>query len=543
LPEQALYLKWRPAAFDEFVGQEHIVRTLRNSLKTGRIRHAYLFSGPRGTGKTTTARLLAKAVNCQDPDPEKRPCNVCAACIAVNEGRYLDLIEIDAATHTGVDDVRELRDRIAFSPGEGKYKIYIIDEVHRFSGSAFDALLKTLEEPPEHAIFVLATTEIDKVPATIKSRSLQFEFRRFSMHEVADRLELIAKNEGLDIERGALELIARQGTGSMRDSISLLDQVVSDPDEKITVEVAQRILGTASVNAVRKVVEALVSGDVAEGLHEINAAVDTGSDPRQLGQQIVEHLRSVLLAQTASADLVAASQEERALYADQAANLPRATLLRAIRSFNDAVSNYRGGWQPQLALELALVESVRGSDEAETQRDAPLQQPSYASSPDIAAMVRQMVTEHMSRFSGDVVREVSAPPVVETPANPSLPPVIAIEAVREKWDEMLKNLYGLNRNAPALVQHFRPVRVDGNVLTISTPEASHIDPLQTGEHAANRVRVIETALQNVHGVVLKLKVILSDNQDASGGAASKTIDDPLIRFGIEELGGEIRDDH
>jgi DNA polymerase-3 subunit gamma/tau len=539
LPEQALYLKWRPSAFDEFVGQEHIVRTLRNSLKTGRIRHAYLFSGPRGTGKTTTARLLAKAVNCHHEDPEQRPCNQCPACIAVNEGRYLDLIEIDAATHTGVDDVRELRDRIAFSPGEGKFKIYIIDEVHRFSGSAFDALLKTLEEPPEHAIFVLATTEIDKVPATIKSRSLQFEFRRFSMHEVADRLELIAKNENLDIERGALELIARQGTGSMRDSISLLDQVVSDPNEKITVDVAQRILGTASVNAVRKVVEALVSGDVAEGLHEINAAVDTGSDPRQLGQQIVEHLRAILLAQTASADIVPASQEERALYAEQAANLPRATLMRAIRAFNDAVSNYRGGWQPQLALELALVEGVRGgSDNSETQQVAPLQ-PTYANSSDIAALVRQMVAEQVARLGGDVPREAPAPPV-ETPANPSGAPIIALELVRDKWDEMLKVLYTLNRNAPALAQQFRPARIDGNVLTITTVETVHFDALQAGEHAANRVRVIETALQKVHNVVLKLKVMLVESQE--GGVASKAIDDPLIRYGVEKLGGEVRDD-
>jgi DNA polymerase III subunit gamma/tau len=171
VPKQALYLKWRPTTFDDMVGQEHITRTLRNSLKTGRIRHAYLFSGPRGTGKTTSARLLAKAINCHDENPENRPCDVCSACVAVNEGRYLDLIEIDAASHTGVDDVRDLRDKIAFSPGEGQYKVYIIDEVHRFSGSAFDALLKTLEEPPDHAIFILATTEIDKVPPTIKSFS------------------------------------------------------------------------------------------------------------------------------------------------------------------------------------------------------------------------------------------------------------------------------------------------------------------------------------------------------------------------------------
>jgi DNA polymerase-3 subunit gamma/tau len=538
LPEQALYLKWRPSLFDELVGQEHIVRTLRNSLKTGRIRHAYLFSGPRGTGKTTTARLLAKAVNCHHADPEQRPCNQCHACTAVNEGRYLDLIEIDAATHTGVDDVRELRDRIAFAPSEGKYKIYIIDEVHRFSGSAFDALLKTLEEPPEHAIFVLATTEIDKVPATIKSRSLQFEFRRVPMQEVADRLELIAYNEGLNIERGALELIARQGTGSVRDSISLLDQVVSDPSEKITIEVAQRVLGTASVNAVRKVVAALIDANVADGLHEINAAVDTGSDPRQLGQQIVEHLRAVLLAQTASADLLAVSQEERTLFAEQAAHIPRGMLLRAIRAFNEAVSSYRGGWQPQLALELALMESVRGTSD-----DASIpSQPSYATStqPDITALVRQLVAEQVARFSGDVSAAPPSPPQV-TP-NPSAPPIIAVETVRDKWDEMLKVLYQLNRNAPALAQQFRPLRVEGNVLTIVTSVKIHYEALQTGEHAANRVRVIETALQQVHNVVLKLKVTFMEGTEAPAAATNKVIDDPLIRYGVEELGGQIRED-
>jgi DNA polymerase-3 subunit gamma/tau len=371
VPEQALYLKWRPTAFDEVVGQEHITRTLRNSLKTGRIRHAYLFSGPRGTGKTTNARLLAKAVNCTHPDPDMRPCNACACCVAVNEGRFLDLIEIDAASHTGVDDVRDLRDKIAFAPSEGRYKVYIIDEVHRFSGNAFDALLKTLEEPPPHALFVLATTEIDKVPATIKSRCLPFEFRRLSLQEVADRLELICANEGIKAERGALELIAREGTGSVRDSISLLDQVVADPHEVITLELAQRILGTASVRAVREMVDALVEKSVARGLHIINEAVDSGSDPRQFGQQVVEQLRAVLLAQTSSVDLLHASEEEKAHFQALAGRISRSELLRAIRAFNEAVTQYHSGWQPQLTLELAFIESLQEPEVAQMVAYAP----------------------------------------------------------------------------------------------------------------------------------------------------------------------------
>src|SRR5215207_8544557 len=314
MPEQALYLKWRPLSFDDVVGQEHITRTIRNSIKTGRIRHAYLFSGPRGTGKTTSARLLAKAVNCRSEDPDKRPCNECSACIAVNEGRFLDLIEIDAASHTGVDDVRDLRDKIAFAPSEGRYKVYIIDEVHRFSGNAFDALLKTLEEPPDHALFVLATTEIDKVPATIKSRCLPFEFRRLSLQDMTEHLVRIAEQEGINAERAALELIARAGTGSARDSISLLDQVVADPSEIITLELTQRILGTASTRAVKDLINAFVKRDAAGGLQIINEAIDTGSDPHQFAQQMVEHLRAILLTQSASVELIEASQDDKQWY-------------------------------------------------------------------------------------------------------------------------------------------------------------------------------------------------------------------------------------
>src|SRR5512143_3760208 len=253
---QALYRKWRPRAWEEVVSQEHVIQTLRNAVASDRVVHAYLFSGPRGTGKTTAARLLAKAVNCLEEDPAKRPCNECAYCSAVNEGRFMDLIEIDAASNTSVEDVRDLRDKINFSPSQGKYKIYIIDEVHMLSTAAFNALLKTLEEPPPHAIFVLATTEIHKIPATVLSRCQRHEFRRVPVHEIVDNLKKIAAAEKINADDEALTLIARQSAGGMRDAQSLLDQL-SSSGERVTLALAQTVLGTATSQTVIELAQSI----------------------------------------------------------------------------------------------------------------------------------------------------------------------------------------------------------------------------------------------------------------------------------------------
>jgi DNA polymerase-3 subunit gamma/tau len=491
--------------FEDVIGQEHITRTLRNSLRSGRIRHAYLFSGPRGTGKTTTARLLAKAINCTHPDPDQRPCNACDACRAVNEGRYLDLIEIDAATHTGVDDVRDLRDKIAFQPGEGRYKVYIIDEVHRFTGNAFDALLKTLEEPPPHAIFVLATTEIDKVPATIKSRCLPFEFRRVPLNTVADRLQAIVENEGLHIDRAALELIARHGTGSVRDSISLLDQIVTDPDEHITLDLAQRILGTASTEAVRDLVDAVIRQDAADGLEIINVAVDAGSDPRQFGQQVIEHLRAVLLAQTASANLIEASEEDRALFQQQAGRISRAALLRALRAFNDAVNDYRSGWQPQLALELALIESISMPQEMVYAAPAVAQPPASVPVP-------------------------AGQPMPAVEAQPEAPPLIAPTVVRQRWPDVREAARKYNKAVAALMEHIHVQAVQGNVLVLSISDV-FLDKLD----AVDKREALEKALFSVLQTPLRVRVVRAD---AASAAAPISDDDPLIAA-ARKLGGEV----
>ena len=521
MPEQALYLAWRPMRFEDVIGQQHITRTLRNSLKSGRVRHAYLFSGPRGTGKTTTARLLAKAVNCANEDAGQRPCNECAACRSVNEGRYLDLIEIDAATHTGVDDVRDLRDKIAFSPGEGSYKVYIIDEVHRFTGNAFDALLKTLEEPPPHAVFVLATTEIDKVPATIKSRCLPFEFRRVPLLTVADHLQKIAEAEGLRIERQALELIARQGTGSVRDSISLLDQIVTDPAEAITLALAREVLGTASSDAVRALVDALVRGDAAAGLEVINRAVDAGSDPQQFGQQIVEQLRALLLAQTASAALVVASEEERERYQAQAGQISSGMLLRALRKFNEALADDLGGWQPQLALELALVESLAApvATDLPPMPAASVTQ-ATATRPQQAAPVRkpaEVSTAKAAKAAPDE-KATPAPSASAAPAGE-----LTLEQLQARWDEVRPELERPGRsNIPALLDHalVSDLRGDEVVLDATTPFFfSRLDSAETRS-------ALERALQAVFDRQLRIRVRLQ--KAAAGEDPQIDQDDPLI---------------
>src|SRR5512138_3470901 len=300
---QALYRKYRPKDWEEVIGQDHIVQTLRNAIAADRVAHAYLFAGSRGTGKTTLARLLAKAVNCLNPDPAKRPDNDCENCKAVNENRLLDLIEIDAASNTSVDDVRDLRDKINFAPSQGTYKIYIIDEVHMLSTAAFNALLKTLEEPPPHAIFVLATTEIHKIPATVLSRCQRHEFRRVPLGEITRQLNDICKSEGIQAEPEALTTIARQSSGGLRDAISLLDQLAST-GEKITLDLAQTVLGTATSQSVIGLIQAVIDHQPGAGLDEIHRALDGGADARALARQIVDYLRSIMLIQMGNGEQV-----------------------------------------------------------------------------------------------------------------------------------------------------------------------------------------------------------------------------------------------
>lgn len=519
---QALYLRWRPQRFDEVIGQDHIVRTLLGAIRQGRIRHAYLFNGPRGTGKTTIARLLAKAVNCVNPDISLRPCNECESCISMAAGRFLDIIEIDAASHTGVDDVRDLRERIAFAPSEGRYKVYIIDEVHRFSGAAFDALLKTLEEPPEHAIFVLATTEIHKVPDTIKSRCLMFEFRRVSLREVMDRLREIAETDGVSIDDSALELIARQGTGSVRDSISLLDQIVSDPSEHITYEMAQAMLGAAGNQYVWEVAQAILENDTAYGLNMLNEAIDQGADPRQFGRQMVDHLRRLLLIRMGSPQLVDASDEMRKALKEQADHFSSGMLMRAIRAFNAGVEEMRGGWQPQLPLELALVESTLPSS-GETQAAS-------SNSPQ-----RQPPSNNPSqpRPGNTPTPKPASPPSAPAPAKPDKPrATLSFQQFSAQWQDFIAAVSANKPSIEGLLKSCFALRIEGQTLVIGVNNATHRNQLEKGQN------FLLSAAHSLFGEGIALRLELVDSQ-ASNSDNNPQLTDEFLTRAQNELGARI----
>ncbi len=476
---QALYRKWRPRTWEGVVGQQHIIQTLRHAVAAERVAHAYLFSGPRGTGKTTTARLLAKAVNCLAPEPADRPCDQCEHCQAINQGRFMDLIEIDAASNTSVDDIRDLRDKIAFAPSQGRYKVYIIDEVHMLSTAAFNALLKTLEEPPAHAIFVLATTEIHKIPATVLSRCQRYEFRRIPVAEMTAYLQRIVEGEGLEAEPQALTWLARQATGSLRDAISLLDQLAAT-GKPITVALARTVLGTATDQTVGELVDALVAGDAARGLEVIHAALDRGADPRQFARQTVAHLRQVLLTKTRNADLLDVPPEARPQLAQQAAALSVPDLLRAIRAFDHAASHARADWHPGLPLEVAFLEA--------------LTPPAPTVQATAAPIVSPLPTPGPSAPAPPAAPADGAPGMSPSQSAPEQP-ALSLEAVAHAWKSLP---YHLDRSVAALLHQQQPIplAVEGDTVVIGLrgPKATRGLLLQP-ERTEAVARALSKALQ------------------------------------------------
>ncbi len=556
---QALYRQWRPLSWSEVVGQEHVVRTLQNAVEGERISHAYLFSGPRGTGKTSTARILAKAVNCLDESLAKRPCNKCKACVAVNEGRYLDLIEIDAASNTSVDDIRDLRERINFAPNEGRYKVYIVDEVHMLSTAAFNALLKTLEEPPSHAIFVLATTEVHKIPATVLSRCQRHEFRRIPTDVISSYLDEKVRDGGYDIEPEALELISRQATGSLRDATSLLDQLLS-MGGAVTLKQAQEILGTALDETVGDLVKAIANGEIGTGLEIISQALDGGIDPRQFARQVVEWLRMLLLI--TAGDKIDLESERMVAQADL---MKTDGILAAMHAFSQATRGERTAWQPGLALELAFMDAVqespaseKGQPEIQPEPDATTRNKSGGRSEESEAAAEDGSAPEQADIPTQSEPEPEVEPVrpepeVQPVAEQGEPQAAKVSAgladksqartefqqVLDAWPELLSAAYDRDPQTQALLNSCKPLAVDDNLLVLGFKSDLLREKMEKGH---NQELVIESLGEVMDSTLGVRCVLLQDwGDDRSTAPTVPLPEGGMVAAAVRELGAEVID--
>jgi len=411
---QSLYRTWRSRTFDEVVGQGHITQTLRNAVRTNSVGHAYLLTGPRGTGKTSTARILARAVNCLQPR-EGEPCNVCGPCQSILTNRSLDVMEIDAASKSKVDEMRDVIDKVGYAPTEVRRKVYIVDEVHMLSASAFNALLKTLEEPPAHAIFMLATTDAHKVPATITSRCQRLDFRTISARDIVERLAYVCAQEGMQAEPAALEIIAQQATGSLRDALSLLEQVRAYEDAYITVTAVEDALGLARRETLAGLAESIVAGDAGAALALVGDLAAAGTDMRQYAKQLVQYWRDLLLLRVGATGRSHQDGASDPAMAALAARLTPADITTVLKAILQPDYSGRRSASAQWQLELAVVEAsahVAGSDSRPAQAAPPFAQPQAPRPREVSAPAPSPAAHTLGQAAG--------PPVMSAPVTAAL---------------------------------------------------------------------------------------------------------------------------
>jgi DNA polymerase-3 subunit gamma/tau len=510
---QVFARRFRPMTFVEVIGQEAVTRTLANAVAAGRVAQAYLFAGPRGVGKTSVARILAKALNCST-GPTVTPCGGCDNCRAIAAGNDTDVLEIDGASNRGIDDVRELRERVRFAPGHSPFKIYIIDEVHMLTAEAFNALLKTLEEPPAHVVFVFATTRLDKVPLTIVSRCQRFVFRRIGAAAVEVKLAAIARQEGLTVEPGALSLLARRAAGSMRDGESLLDQVVAFAGKEVTLQDVERTLGLVAGEAVEKLAAAVLAGDGAAALRAVDALAAEGEDLVQAAQQLVEYFRDLLVLAAAPEDpeLVEVGGEERAKLRAAAAGQSPATLLNLINVFLEAAGPMTRVLSPRLILEYAALKAAR---------------------------IRNLLPlEELMEATAGAEAEKAFPRGGEPPAAPPAREPEAATSLTETWQRVLAGLRETDRALHALVARARLISFAGDEFRLGFPEAYRVSAQKVGEE--ERKAAFADRVAAILGRPVNVRVEVEEGAPAPAEAADTLFEDmPLVAEIQERYGGEI----
>ncbi|RMF60473.1 MAG: DNA polymerase III subunit gamma/tau [Calditrichaeota bacterium] len=542
--------KWRPMTFESVVGQEHVTRTLMNSLTQQRIAHAYIFAGPRGVGKTTTARLLAKAVNCER-QPAVNPCNECAHCQQATRGQSLDIIEIDGASNRGIDEIRNLRENIRFAPVAARYKVYIIDEVHMLSKEAFNALLKTLEEPPAHAIFIFATTEIHRVPLTILSRCQRFDFKRIPTAQITDQLKSIAEKENISAEEDALLLIARKSEGSMRDAISIFDQMISFSEGNLTLKLVQESLGVITEEVYFELTDLMQQKDEAGVIHFARKVYQDGHDLMHFLQGLEEHFRNLLLTlSTGNTRLLETSDYIKQLYQEKAAHFSEKDLLHYLDILVQHESLLKYSENPQLILELLLLKLLHkplsvdleellrlfkersielpesSSDEVKSE-SAQKGRSTYPTNPGSASTGSKTTSTTYStpqktdttpktstRQKFDSLKESPLPTSSPGKEDKTTSPEeeggeeiqLDISRIQENWEQFLENVKKEKIVLASFLQEGIPLKLEKNILQVAfdPKNAFHISHIQQNS------RYIESLLKELFGVGLRLQCVEVD---------------------------------
>ena len=510
----ALYRKYRPQDFDEVVGQEGVVRTLTNAIANGQVRQAYLFAGPRGTGKTSLARILAKALNCER-GPTPKPDKTCHACRAIADGTSLDVIEMDAASQRGIDDVREIRERVVLQPVEGRYKVYILDEAHQLTDAAWNALLKLIEEPPPHLVFVFCTTDLAKVLPTVRSRCQTFSFSRPRLPELVRKLRRIADDEGIEAPDAALSLIARSARGAYRDAESTLDQLAAATENQVSVQAVLQLLGAVEEEALFRLCDLVVDRDTAGALTFVEELSEQGQDLGRLVTDLLEHLRHLLLVQHLGEvpESLPVTEETRDRLRVQGNQLPEATVLRLCDLLAIAVEDQRQGGDPRLPLELALVKVTRPA--ADLSRES---------------VAHRLELLERGVHSGPVPATVPEAHQEET-RPPAEAPSLELEQLQEAWQRtILPAVEEKSIPTASMLREAHPKGLAGDRLTVEFPQTASFHR-QLAEEPKNAT-LLEEALYEVTGRHLELEFELGENGGETGADAGE---EPMSEEEIIEL--------